>query len=360
MLLTTGNSFEGYEIVEYLDIISEEVVFKNSFINALGGAVSNLVDSFRLSETEMTGATEWIRAGKEYTREKFIKRATTMGANAVLGIDFESSFGADIVKTTMSGTAVVVRKIHGETTDETEKGEKWILIKKSNCADNETLRLFEASFFDMDHVVLSVISNQKITAIKGQIIIKTVLDEQVISTFEVYSLKPGIHNIYITPPIRIKSEAVSVSAFSEIWVKIEKYVSNDVLKVVDEKSMVELEPYIPEDEHTKTIQSLEMFESASAILEALEKEETFTQGPWKAVFGEFKQFSRDEATKGENLKEQLILALKEYDANYNGVIKGTIHPVENNGKIVCPFCKREQMAGRNNCFKCGISFVGIQ
>lgn len=31
MLLTTGNNFEGYYIDEYIDVISDKVIFRNSF-----------------------------------------------------------------------------------------------------------------------------------------------------------------------------------------------------------------------------------------------------------------------------------------------------------------------------------------
>ena len=58
----------------------------------------------------MSGAMELIDRAKKYVMKKFRAQAVEIGANAVLGVDFETTFGSDIVKISLNGTAVVVDK----------------------------------------------------------------------------------------------------------------------------------------------------------------------------------------------------------------------------------------------------------
>ena len=110
LLMTTGSVFDGYRVVEYLEIVSEEVIFKNSFMNRLSAGFEDLGNAFSFSETEMSGSGDLIARAREYVMEKFRHKVVKLGANAVLGVEFESSIGSDIVRVAVFGTAVVVEK----------------------------------------------------------------------------------------------------------------------------------------------------------------------------------------------------------------------------------------------------------
>ena len=111
MILTTGSNIEGYRVVRYIDVICEEVIFKNSFMNRLGAALDDIGNAFTFSETEFSGANELIARARNYAKEKFRSKAAMLGANAVLGVEFESSIGSDIVRIAIFGTAVIVEKL---------------------------------------------------------------------------------------------------------------------------------------------------------------------------------------------------------------------------------------------------------
>ena len=111
MKLTTGSHFEGYHVVKYLDVLCEEVVFKNSFMNRLSAGFEDIGNALSFQETEMSGSGELIGRARAYVKEKFRHSAAEMGANAVLGIEFESSIGADIVRVAMFGTAVIIKPL---------------------------------------------------------------------------------------------------------------------------------------------------------------------------------------------------------------------------------------------------------
>jgi uncharacterized protein YbjQ (UPF0145 family) len=110
MILTTGSLFDGYHVEKYIDVICEEVVFKNSFKNRISAGLDDIGNMFTFQETEMSGSGALIARAREYVKEKFRHKAAMMGANGVLGIEFESSIGADIVRVAVFGTAVVIKK----------------------------------------------------------------------------------------------------------------------------------------------------------------------------------------------------------------------------------------------------------
>ena len=67
ILLSTTPSLDGYEITEYIDIVSAETVYKLSLSKALTSALSNVIDSWKIfSSNELSGTTELIHEAKEY------------------------------------------------------------------------------------------------------------------------------------------------------------------------------------------------------------------------------------------------------------------------------------------------------
>lgn len=111
LMLTTGINFDGYLVAKYIDVFCEEVVFKNSFWKRLDATLEDLGNAFTFKDTELSGANKLISNAREYVVEKFKQKAAQLGANAVLGVEFESSFGSDIVRVSVSGTAVRIEKI---------------------------------------------------------------------------------------------------------------------------------------------------------------------------------------------------------------------------------------------------------
>ena len=111
LMLTTGNSFEGYRTKKYIDIIYEETIFKNSFWNNIGAGLEDLGNCLSFKEKELTGASDLISNAREYAMKKFKEKAVRLDANAIIGIDFENTFGSDVVRVAISGTAVQIEKL---------------------------------------------------------------------------------------------------------------------------------------------------------------------------------------------------------------------------------------------------------
>ena len=114
MPMTTTPNFEGYKIIKYIEVISEEIIFKNSFWKQLTAGLEDLGNAFSFKQTEMTGASDLISNAREYVLEKFKKKAARLGANAIVGVEFESSFGSDVVRVAIFGTAVIISEYESQ------------------------------------------------------------------------------------------------------------------------------------------------------------------------------------------------------------------------------------------------------
>lgn len=107
MLHTTTNSFDGYKIVEYKQIVFGEVI---SGVNFIKDFSAGLRDMFGGRST--TYEQELINARKESIQE-MLRRAQDIGANAVVGVDVDYEVlgqSNGMLMVTTSGTAVVIEK----------------------------------------------------------------------------------------------------------------------------------------------------------------------------------------------------------------------------------------------------------
>ena len=137
IILTTGNSFEGYRIKRYLGIISKEIVFRSGFVKTLDAAVTDIVGSFSFKDIEFSGSTELIANAKSYLMGKFEEEVRKRRGNAALGIDFETSFGIGLARVAMSGTPVIIEEV-AETKDlygSAIEGSNSIKFLSSNMVD---------------------------------------------------------------------------------------------------------------------------------------------------------------------------------------------------------------------------------
>ena len=109
MKLTTGVDFQGYFITEYLDVIFDEMLVGIGFGRSVSSAIDNIASAFL--GTEATEIMDALEQAKSELRNRVIRKAERLGANALIGIDFESSHLGDLVMVSMTATAVKIEKI---------------------------------------------------------------------------------------------------------------------------------------------------------------------------------------------------------------------------------------------------------
>ena len=137
--MTTASSLEGYIIVKQCGIVFGETIFKNSALDSLSAGISNVVDSFRLKSTEMTGQLSLIENARRFAYNKMVSEAKSRGANAIIAIDSDNTIGANsIMYISLFGTAVKVISIEEkERYDQRQKEIKRIEQKEKERQEEE-------------------------------------------------------------------------------------------------------------------------------------------------------------------------------------------------------------------------------
>ncbi|ERK28841.1 MULTISPECIES: heavy metal-binding domain-containing protein [Clostridium] len=105
MIVTTTNNIEGKVVKEYLGVTFGEVITGVNFVKDFMAGIRDLVGG-----RSKTYEDELINARRE-AMEELKRRAASMGANAVIGIDVDYEvLGASsgMLMVTVSGTAVIV------------------------------------------------------------------------------------------------------------------------------------------------------------------------------------------------------------------------------------------------------------
>ncbi|KMZ40399.1 MULTISPECIES: YbjQ family protein [Bacillales] len=104
MIVTTTSMIQGKEVVEYLDIVSGEVIM---------GA--NVVRDFLAGITDIIGGRSGsyeskLAEGRELALREMKEKARTLGANAVIGVDLDfETLREGMMMVIATGTAVRVK-----------------------------------------------------------------------------------------------------------------------------------------------------------------------------------------------------------------------------------------------------------
>ena len=105
-ILTTASTIEGYKIIEQHGLVFGETVFKHGFLARFGADFSNTVDLIRWGSREMSGSVDLIEQARQFAYDKMIEEAKNRGANAIIAIDSDNTFGNDMMYLSLYGTAV--------------------------------------------------------------------------------------------------------------------------------------------------------------------------------------------------------------------------------------------------------------
>lgn len=102
---TTGYNFEGYKITQYLDLVTGATVLGTGFLSELSAEINDLLG------TPSDLFSDKLHQAKEYAQSKMVTNAVNIGANAIIGIDFDYiTFAKNMIGVTATGTAVIIEK----------------------------------------------------------------------------------------------------------------------------------------------------------------------------------------------------------------------------------------------------------
>ena len=138
MILTTGHDLEGYVITEYIDVIFDELLVGIGFKKGLTSTIDNVISSF--TGTEATEMIERLNMIKAALKHRVIRKADNLGANAIIGVSFESSRIGELLMVSMTGTAVKIERLADYNPETIESNQRIIEEEEKR---NERLRQVE-------------------------------------------------------------------------------------------------------------------------------------------------------------------------------------------------------------------------
>jgi uncharacterized protein YbjQ (UPF0145 family) len=105
MILTTTPTIEGHPVRHYLGVVTSETIIGANVLKDFMAGIRDLVGG-RSNAYEQV-----LREAKDAALQELTSRAQTLGANAIVGIDFDyetvGSSGS-MLMVTCSGTAVII------------------------------------------------------------------------------------------------------------------------------------------------------------------------------------------------------------------------------------------------------------
>lgn len=107
MIVTTTNTIEHYEIVEYIDVVFGEVVSGVNYLKDIGATFRNLVGG------RSEGYEEELITARSLAIKEMKKRASELQADAIVGVKVDCEvLGRDgtMLMVTCMGTAVRLQK----------------------------------------------------------------------------------------------------------------------------------------------------------------------------------------------------------------------------------------------------------
>lgn len=104
------------QIQDYCDVIYDEIIVGFGFFKSCIASFDNF--GAAIAGAEATQTTERLESIKNSLRNRVKEKAVKMGANALVGIDFEQSGMGDLIMVSMTATAVSIEKNEEKISEE--------------------------------------------------------------------------------------------------------------------------------------------------------------------------------------------------------------------------------------------------
>lgn len=106
ILLTTGYDFQGYKIVNYINIVSSEYVIGTGIFSEFTASVT---DTFGLKSSSFSNK---ISEAKQNVLDDMKKKTILQDGNAIIGIDFDiTTFNNNMIAVLGTGTCVKIERM---------------------------------------------------------------------------------------------------------------------------------------------------------------------------------------------------------------------------------------------------------
>lgn len=381
IIYTTTNNIDGYYVEKYLGVITKEVVFRNGLASTLSAAIVNFTSSFNLRDVELPGSTYLIENAKKYLMEQFEHEVCSKGANAVLGIDFETTFGVEIVKVSLNGTAVKIapKADNPEGADLTGSTSSDFTVKACNVVDSFIpLKIFLSPSFDRASISLMVLK-------KNDSVIQDLLCDVIFHTRFRKDYKA--EDVYFLDFANNKSRTTSCEPISiDLPSSIYKTLENVTLIVKQaycdgNLTSYPLEPlsdiegalseehenakqldfenrnaYLPSVSLQDYYKEISSYETVEELLVHIRLASTFlNREEYEYFIDKVYEVAGRDGSKASNVHLLRQTIRRAFTEAIN--LSGGLEPIDiGDSSIECPICGAKQRENRNICLKCSLRF----
>ena len=142
-ILTTAATIEGYRITKQCGVVYGETVFQHGILASIGAKILNTIDSFKIWSREVDGSMSLIESARKFAYKKMTEEAKRRGANAIIAINSDNTFGENLMYLQLYGTAV---RVVAEEQFEKEK-----LMNEAKLEEkNKKLEAHQQMLFDLE------------------------------------------------------------------------------------------------------------------------------------------------------------------------------------------------------------------
>lgn len=107
--MTSGYSFDGYRVAEYLGMTSGDIILGTGILS------STLAGFSDMAGMESGAFGQKLFEAKSVAREALAVNAGRLGANALIGVDYDVFEMKGLLGVSANGTAVVIEREQGES-----------------------------------------------------------------------------------------------------------------------------------------------------------------------------------------------------------------------------------------------------
>lgn len=280
--MTTTNSLEGYRILKYKGLVSVE-----RYVGT--GLKTQLKSSFdifaSLAGSDFKALSDKREELIERIKGDLAEKAVKLGANAIVGLDFESTAGdISTVHISANGTAVLVEPVNeavaiDDTNDDIYSNYP---VSRTNVTEPFTVTgiLLEQAG-DTFRAKIEIKSGQKIDAVLADIVFKDIFEREVRISEAGFINFEKVKRAWQSSCISISIPSEALRLLSEIIIKIDKYIIDGKLFSVSIEDLSEVDHSQPvntlQDKFLNEIEGCRSIKEINAI--AKEKKDAYELSP---------------------------------------------------------------------------------
>lgn len=228
ILITSGDSFEGYDITGYLGHESTHIVFGTTFMNSINARLTDLIEENGISDN-----TDKMDAAEESAKKLLMNKVIQAGGNAIIGIVVDYTICSNnLMLIVVKGTAVRVERKPDASRCYSFNNRLYNTALPIRCSTVDVLKKPTTDTIQLK-ISGSMYLNSNAQALIANVTFKNVFNEDVVIKNVVFpNLTIAQDHTFTSEPVLVSSKPIELSMIEAVFVDVTKYrLDSDIIKV---------------------------------------------------------------------------------------------------------------------------------